>query len=158
MDLVGHDVPVPGAEDLVFVTGMESHPDLVQRFEHSSVRVQPVLNRYVGDLSDHMVFRANKHPFLFLSCGRWEHYHAATDTPDKLNYDKMAAIAELTETMVRQAALADLSSGFGTGDPLELELEGITRNFGHFLGPHTLPRDRRGVDGFVSMAMSGFGL
>ena len=37
--------------------------------------MQPLLNRYVGDLSDHHVFRVNKRPYLFLTCARWEHYH-----------------------------------------------------------------------------------
>src|SRR5690606_37898557 len=93
LDLVGHDVPVPGIEDLVFVTGMESDPDLVLDLTGAvdGVRVQPVLNRYVGDLSDHHVFRTHQRPFLFLSCARWQHYHMPTDTPDRLNYDKMAA-------------------------------------------------------------------
>ncbi len=31
--------------------------------------------------------------YLFLSCGRWAHYHQPTDTPDRLNYRKMARIA-----------------------------------------------------------------
>lgn len=50
------------------------------------------MNEYVGDLSDHCIFRANGVPYLFLSCGRWRHYHAQTDTPEKLNYRKMARL------------------------------------------------------------------
>ena len=53
----------------------------------------PTLNRYVGDMSDHGVFRTNGVPYLFLSCGRWPHYHRDTDTPDRLNYEKMGRIA-----------------------------------------------------------------
>ena len=44
------------------------------------------LNEYVGDVSDHGIFRRNGVPYLFLSCGHWEHYHQPTDTPDRLNY------------------------------------------------------------------------
>ena len=153
LDLVGHDVPIPGLEDLVFITGMESDPGLVfAGGDPSGLRVQPVLNRYVGDLSDHMIFRANQRPFLFLSCGRWQHYHAPTDTPDKLNFTKMAAIAELTETLVRRTSAVELVGPFGGGDSLALELAAARRHFGAQL------QGRAGMDAFVAMAMASFGL
>jgi hypothetical protein len=158
LDLVGHDVPVPGIEDLVFVTGMESDPQLVFDHSHPRVRVQPVLNRYVGDLSDHHVFRTYERPFLFLSCGRWEHYHARTDTPDRLNYTKMAAIAELVESMIRRVDAARLAGRFDAGDTLALELETVERHFGHLLGRGRKLRGRADIDAFVGMAMSSFGL
>ena len=158
LDLVGHDVPVPGIEDLVFVTGMESDPELVFDWNHPGVRVQPVLNRYVGDLSDHHVFRTNRHPFMFLSCGRWEHYHARTDTPDRLNYTKMAAIAGLVESMIRRVDGARLAGPFDGGDTLALELETIGRHFGHVFGRGMKLRGRTDIDAFVGMAMSSFGL
>lgn len=160
LDLVGHDVPVPGIEDLVFVTGMESDPELVLDLADASeaVRVQPVLNRYVGDLSDHHVFRAHERPFLFLSCGRWEHYHTRTDTPDRLNYAKMAAIAELVELLIRRVDGAALRGPFGGGDTLALELAGIERHFGKLLGHAARVVGRKGADTFVHMAMAGFGL
>ncbi|KIG13713.1 Aminopeptidase [Enhygromyxa salina] len=160
LDLVGHDVPVPGIEDLVFVTGMESDPELVIDLAgvSDSVRVQPVLNRYVGDLSDHHVFRAHERPFLFLSCGRWQHYHMPTDTPDRLNYAKMAGIAELVELLVRRVSAAQLSGPFEGGDTLALELAGVERHFGKLLGGAAKLVGRRGVDAFVKLAMGGFGL
>ena len=160
LDLVGHDVPVPGIEDLVFVTGMESDPELVFDLDRVSegVRVQPVLNRYVGDLSDHHVFRMHQRPFLFLSCGRWQHYHMPTDTPDRLNYDKMAAIAELVALLIRRADAAELRGPFDGGDTLALELAGIERHFGKLLGHAARLVGRKGVDAFVHMAMAGFGL
>jgi hypothetical protein len=160
LDLVGHDVPVPGIEDLVFVTGMESDPELVLDLAGVSeaLRVQPVLNRYVGDLSDHHVFRKHQRPFLFLSCGRWEHYHMPTDTPDRLNYDKMAAIAELVELLIRRVDAAELRGPFDGGDTLALELAGIERHFGKLLGYAARVVGRKGVDAFVNMAMNGFGL
>jgi hypothetical protein len=160
LDLVGHDVPVPGIEDLVFMTGMESDPDLaldLADFGHG-VRVQPVLNRYVGDLSDHYVFRAHQRPYLFLSCGRWQHYHMPSDTPDRLNYDKMAGIAALVESLIRRVDPLPLRGPFEGGDTLALELAGIERNFGKWLGHAARIVGRSGVDTFVNMAMSGFGL
>lgn len=55
MDLVGHAVPIPGAEDVLFVTGVESDPGLQQtileRPRLDDLRVVTALNRYVGDMS-----------------------------------------------------------------------------------------------------------
>ena len=101
MDLVGHDVPgFPGFDDLLFVTGAESHPELAEVFNHSphpvTLKILPTLNSYVGDMSDHGAFRKRGIPYFFLSCGHWEHYHRTTDTPDRLNYLKMAAITKLS--------------------------------------------------------------
>ncbi|MBI1371181.1 MAG: M28 family peptidase [Phycisphaera sp.] len=117
MDLVGHDVaapvPIPGASMLVpsiprllFVMGSESHPALPDVVRHATdhadkLAVVTALNRYVGDVSDHFAFRINEVPFLFLSCGRWQHYHKPSDTPDKLNYHKMARIAGFLEHLTR---------------------------------------------------------
>ena len=102
MDLVGHDVSLNGLDSeaqsslmstlapLLFMTGTESHPGLRGVLERAGdidkLKVVPTLNRYVDDMSDHGVFRQNGVPYLFLSCGRWEHYHKETDTPDRLNY------------------------------------------------------------------------
>ena len=46
-------------------------------------------------MGDHGVFRRNDVPYLFFSCGRWEHYHQPSDTPDRLNYEKMEHVASL---------------------------------------------------------------
>jgi hypothetical protein len=66
MDLVGHDVPVLGMEDLVFLTGTESDPalaDVVIASEpESGIRTVPTLNSYVGDMSDNHIFRVNDVP------------------------------------------------------------------------------------------------
>ena len=124
-DLVGHDVTIPdhylgglvsklasSLAPLTFATGAESHPDLPGLLEEietpSGMKLIATLNRYVGDMSDHGVFRRNGVLYLFLSCGRWEHYHRETDTPDRLNYQKMAAIAEYAEKVCRSAADASL--------------------------------------------------
>ena len=106
MDLVGHDVPgLPGLESLVFVMGAESHPQLRNVFAHSphpgELKVVPTLNAYVGDMSDHGAFRKRGVPYFFLSCGHWSHYHMPTDTPDRLNYHKMAGILRLNLNFLR---------------------------------------------------------
>jgi len=119
MDLVGHDVSIdslgPPASlnrslaPLLFITGTESHAGLRGVHERAGtvdgLSLVPVLNRYVGDMSDRGVFRENGVPYLFLSCGRWPHYHRNTDTPDRLNYEKMDRIAR--QVLAWIAALDD---------------------------------------------------
>jgi len=145
MDLCGHDVPspvdIPGASLLVpaiprllFVMGSESHPELPSVVRSASrgdgkLPVITALNEYVGDLSDHHVFRVNDVPYLFLSCGRWEYYHMPTDTPDKLNFRKMARIAAFIERSVREL------DGVMTGtakphDTTEFDIEMFKRALG----------------------------
>ena len=105
------DVALPRIRDLFFMTGAESHPALPQVVDSVRVprrlRLLAALNEYVGDMSDHGVFRANRVPYLFLSCGRWRHYHAPTDTPEKLNYAKMERmmryLVALTEAVAAEA-------------------------------------------------------
>ena len=59
-------------------------------------------------MSDHHVFRTHGIPYLFLSCGRWKHYHQPSDTPARLNYVKMARISHLLVDMT--VKLADAPS------------------------------------------------
>lgn len=155
MDLVGHDVqlPIPGLSDdlagLLFLTGTESHVALPQVVRSCLPEPQlPLiasLNRNVGDMSDHHIFRLNAVPFLFLSCGRWQHYHQLTDTPDRLNFTKMERI---TKFLVHLCATLDttelsrdgreptpkrLENGFT--DTTNLEIELIERALGGALEP-----------------------
>ena len=97
----------------------------------------PTLNRYVGDMSDHGVFRQNGVPYFFLSCGRWEHYHEPTDTPDRLNYEKMARI---TRQVLALAASLDHAELPQTGseqfsETLNLEVSRLRLALGAWLDP-----------------------
>ena len=77
------------------------------------------MNDYVGDLSDHHIFRVNEVPYLFLSCGTWAHYHRGTDTLDKLNYEKAGRIAEFVTSLAEDIStrpLEGLSGGYDTSD------------------------------------------
>ena len=159
MDLVGHDVQLPlygldaqqqsALAGLVFMTGAESHPSLPQVVRNCCPRpdlpVVAALNRSVGDMSDHHVFRQHGVPYLFLSCGRWPHYHQPTDTPDKLNYEKMARICDLLISLCRSLTDTDLSCDDlpresvaleeGRIDTTSLEIELIENVFGRSLTP-----------------------
>ena len=153
MDLVGHDVSINGLDSeaqgslmstlapLLFMTGTESHPGLRGVLERAGdidqLRVVPTLNRYVGDVSDHGVFRENGVPYFFLSCGRWKHYHRHTDTPDRLNYDKMERISRQVLAFATALDSTELpqrgSEQFS--ETLDLEISGMRRAFGSLLKP-----------------------
>ena len=155
LDLMGHDVPIRGYEDLLFITGMESHSELAKVIKGTEVdgriRIVPASNEYVGDLSDHHIFRVNDVPFLFLSCGRWEHYHMPTDTPEKLNYGKMAAMADYLLNLVVRCTRADFSVGVPDYDSTPTELEYINSVFSDLLLQFGLPelKSREDIDRVV---------
>ena len=141
MDLVGHDILIPSEfypplhnmirkmplcgnrkdfklpmlKDLFFVTGAESAPEMPMLFSEvgkaKGLRVVNTLNHYIGDMSDHGAFRRDGVPFLFFSCGRWAHYHQESDTPEKLNYHKMAKILKYLINLSVQAVKTELSHG-----------------------------------------------
>ena len=134
-DLVGHDVDVPGLEHLVFMTGAESHPALPDLVEATpvppSLGLVATLNRYVGDMSDHGAFRRRGTPYLFFSCGRWRHYHRPTDTPDRLNYRKLAHLTRHSLDLAEKLARQPLPPATGPVDTVAFE----ARSFHRALGP-----------------------
>jgi hypothetical protein len=148
MDLVGHEVSIaedvsdaattlnPVLAPMLFITGTESHPGLRRVFSEAGtvddLRLVPTLNSYVGDMSDHGIFREKGVPYFFLSCGRWEHYHRETDTPDRLNFEKMARI---TWQVLAFAAALDAAELPQTGneqfrETLDLEISRLRLAFG----------------------------
>jgi len=152
LDLVGHDVPVdllpfplplPGLErirDLLFVTGVESHESLQTLLRDPALPRRPrriaTRNENVGDLSDHHAFRLAGYPFLFFSCGRWQHYHMPTDTPEKLSYRKMAHTASYLESLVSALAEADLPRRADPtlqADTVAFEIESLKASLGWLL-------------------------
>ena len=58
--------------------------------------------------SDHASFLAKGVPALFLFDGASPDYHRPTDTPEKLDYDGLVAIARLASRIARAAADRDL--------------------------------------------------
>ena len=161
MDLVGHDVPMQGFEDLVFVTGMESNPGLADTIESvlpfDGIRVLPLLNEYVGDLSDHHIFRVNEVPYLFLSCGIWAHYHRETDTPDKLNYSKAGTIAEFVSSLAEDISSRSLVSPLDGYDTSEIEARYINETLAAMLPPGGIS-GRNQIDQLVRTITDQFGI
>ena len=137
MDLVGHDVPIPTLEQLIFITGMESNKKLATVIKDSEpqkgLKTVPTLNSYIGDLSDHHIFRMNRIPYLLLTCGRWEHYHMASDLPDNLNYVKMQSIADYLINITLNISNIELSKQFEDYDSSETELYFLNKHIGSLL-------------------------
>ena len=165
LDLVGHDVPVEGLEDLLFITGTESDPGLETAVRHgepeSGVRTVPTLNSYVGDLSDHHIFRENERPYLLLTCGRWEHYHMPTDTPDKLSIGKIEAVANYVVTLTESLCKSSLDGPFLGNETLRTEIYFLDKNIQptlRDLGIYLPLSTRSDVDRLVSLLMSQFDL
>jgi hypothetical protein len=146
MDLCGHDLPIAGAENALIATGAEYRQFLLEAVQQASTAALPLLpvrNDRVGDLSDHHAFRVRGIPFLFLSCGWWEHYHKATDTFEKLSLGKMERIVETLLSLVRH--LDSLAAGTGTRweSPPDFErYEALSA--GRLLGSH-IPAEERAL-------------
>jgi|ERR1043165_4670135 hypothetical protein len=164
LDLVGHDVPIPGMERLLFITGMESHQQLekvlLQTEVDERIKLVAALNAYVGDMSDYHIFRVNGIPYLFFSCGRWQHYHMPTDTPDKLNYDKVEAIANSLLDIVRRCDAAQFSPADRTYDSTPTELLFMNHSLGPFLEARGMapPQSRADLDKIASLLLAQFRL
>ena len=165
LDLVGHDVPVEGLEDLLFITGAESDPGLEMAVRHSEpesgLRTVPTLNSYVGDLSDHHIFRENERPYLLLTCGLWEHYHMPTDTPDKLSISKIEAVANYVVTLTESLCKSSLDGPFLGNETLTTEIYFLKKNIMptlRSLGVSLPLNSRTDIDRLVTLLMSQFSL
>ncbi len=147
LDLVGHDVPMEGMEDLLFTFGAESHNCLADLLLDTKLpaglRNIATLNRYVGDLSDHHVLRENGQPYLFFTCGRWEHYHQGSDTPEHLNYGKMESIVQYLVSLVRGLDRSEFTPTDLNHDPIKMELALINRAIGPYLVQAGIPMNNR---------------
>ena len=116
LDLVGHSLGpegIPGeVRESIFVLGAEKSSGTGEIFDALAatpgIRPRRIDNYIVPSMSDYDAFMKAQVPFLFYSAGRWEHYHASTDTPDRLDYDKMAAFAvHLTDVVTTTANRPD---------------------------------------------------
>ncbi len=125
LDLVGHALgpdELPGAvRDSVFVLGAEKSTGtgaLVDELPAVKGIVPRRVDTYiVPPMSDYDAFMSAEIPFLFYTMGRSEHYHAPTDTPDLLDYPKMAAFTDhlvdlVTALVNRSDTPAYLANGF----------------------------------------------
>ena len=110
MDLCGHAIGPAGlpasVRDSLFVLGAELS-DGAAALVDAAARPGGVHPRRVDldilpPLSDYYAFREAGVPVLFLTCGRWEHYHQITDTPDRLDYRKIVATVDYLADLTRR--------------------------------------------------------
>ncbi len=116
LDLVGHALGPDGLPDevreSVFVLGAEKSTGTSKVMgslpERPGIRPRRIDNYIIPSMSDYDAFMTAGVPFLFYSAGRSQHYHASSDTPDRLDYTKMAALVEhLTDVVVALANRPD---------------------------------------------------
>ena len=116
LDLVGHALGPTECPTAVRELGVRARSGEVHRHGAvldglpavAGIAPRRIDNYIIGSMSDYDAFMNASIPFLFYTMGRSEHYHAPTDTPDRLDYDKMAAFAaHLTDLVTALANRPD---------------------------------------------------
>ena len=120
LDLVGHAIGPDDApaqiRNTLFVLGGEKTPGrtalvAAAATDAGDLRVRQLDIDLVPPLSDYEALRRQAVPVLFLTCARWRHYHELTDTPDRLDYAKLAATTIFTAALVDTLVAASAGSG-----------------------------------------------
>ena len=106
-DMVGRslgNLPLP----TVFCLGSEHAPQLRTVLDRVGVpgglEVARLGIDLIGTRSDYGPFRDRKVPFLFFSTGEHPDYHTPRDTPEKVDYPKLAAISNLVLAVLTEVA------------------------------------------------------
>jgi hypothetical protein len=94
----------------IFVLGAERGTGLretVDRFDvPPELEVAHLGIDVVGTRSDYGPFQSEKVPFLFFSGGEHPDYHTPRDTADRIDYDRVANVSRLIESVCRAVAQA----------------------------------------------------
>lgn len=106
-DMIGRslgDLPLP----TVFVLGSE-HETLVRELLEEvetpdGLEVSRLGADLIGTRSDYGPFRDEQVPFLFFSTGEHGDYHTPRDTPDRVDYEKLARVSNLILALTRHVA------------------------------------------------------
>ncbi len=128
LDIVGHSLGdeslPPEGQESIFVLGAERAPGVGELVD--GVAVDGILPRRLHGgiappLSDHYAFEQASIPYLFFTSGRTRHYHTPQDTPEKLDYFKMASLSEyLTDLVVELSVIPVQYSPDGRDDAATL--------------------------------------
>jgi len=167
MDLVGHDcaLPLPGLANLLIATGIESSATLPGMLDAcprpADLPLVVAQNYVVGDMSDHHAFRSRGTPYLFLTCGRWAHYHRPTDTPEKLAWRKIGLIRDYVVALVNALASSELEAP--SDDTIAMEIRYLEAALGVHLGRVLAPLGIRALHSRgdleeLAQALQGLGL
>ncbi len=114
-------------DDYVFVLGSETAPRLRALVDDMKPEKGLTVGRLGADLigtrSDYGPFRDRKVPFLFFSTGQHADYHQSTDTPDKIDYEKLRRISCLMRDTVKRLANDDEEPTWEPKKELSLDVE-----------------------------------
>jgi hypothetical protein len=93
---------------MIFVLGSEHATGLKQIVDQApaprDLKVAHLGIDLVGTRSDYGPFWTEKVPFLFFSGGEHPDYHQPTDTADRIDYSRVAAVSQLIQEVCRQVA------------------------------------------------------
>jgi hypothetical protein len=110
MDLLGRDM-LDVVDQCLLVTGTEHYVHIQNAIatdcEQSNLKFVPMETALVGPVGDHVAFTSNLRPVLFFTCGINKDYHQLTDTPDKLNYNKLKGESTVIENTLLSLANAE---------------------------------------------------
>jgi hypothetical protein len=77
----------------------------------------------IGTRSDYGPFRDRKVPFLFFSTGQHPDYHRSSDTPEKIDYEKLRRISCLMRDTVKRLGNDDEAPAWEPKGGLSLDVE-----------------------------------
>ncbi len=113
LDMVGHAIGYgqpPEVADTMIVFGAEKTPQVCAALEQvpeiEGIGVRRLDIDIIDQVSDYSGFQDAGIPFLFYNTLRNEHYHRPTDTPDTLDYSKMAALVTHLVALIEQVSKA----------------------------------------------------
>ena len=123
-DLIGRslgNLPLP----MVFMFGSEYAEGLqtpaAQVGVPSGLEVGRLGVDFIGTRSDYGPFRDQRIPFLFFSTGEHPDYHTPRDTPDRIDYDKLARISSLMAQLIVQVANSAAAPTWNSSPQPDLE-------------------------------------
>lgn len=108
-DEVGESIFALGGERSAAGEILDSHAD------GRAVRLRRADADLIPPLSDYFAFEMAEIPFVFSTCGRSWRYHTPDDTPDHLDYDKMAGFSQLLIDVVGELSTSEMG-GYRVGE------------------------------------------
>lgn len=97
--------------EYVFVLGGETAPQLEKSVKDvrpdAGVKIGKLGADIIGTRGDYGPFRDRRVPFLFFSTGQHPDYHRASDTPEKIDYEKLAKVSRWIAELTSRIADAD---------------------------------------------------
>ncbi|HLW66657.1 MAG TPA: M20/M25/M40 family metallo-hydrolase [Gemmataceae bacterium] len=105
-------------DEYVFVLGSENSKEMRQLLEDNQpkpgLRAGRVGTDIIGTRSDYGPFRDRKVPFLFFSTGMHEDYHQPSDTPEKIDYEKLKRISDFIHDLTEKLTDAEKTPTWAT--------------------------------------------